>query len=102
LKNYSTILRGPRAHNYDKAPELHVSKELEMYAYIVHAKSVPGIRTRHGPIDIVTIRESFEGEYSGIEHEVYPGVIESIKIITREKSMRIAKFAFDHAVKEGR
>ena len=72
-----------------------------MFAYIVHAKSIPGIKTRHGDLDVVTIRESFEGVYSGIEHEVYPGVIESIKIITREKSMRIAKFAFDYAVKEG-
>lgn len=73
-----------------------------MFAYIVHAKSIPGISTRHGDLDIVTIRESFEGEYSGIEHEVYPGVIESIKIITREKSQRIAKFAFDYAVQNGR
>lgn len=73
-----------------------------MFAYIVHAKSIPGISTRHGDLDIVTIRESFEGEYSGIEHEVYPGVIESIKIITREKSQRIAKFAFDYAVQHGR
>ena len=53
-----------------------------MFAYQVHAKSMPGIKTRHDNVDIITIRESFEGEYSAIEHEVYPGVIESIKIIT--------------------
>lgn len=53
-----------------------------MFAYQVHAKSVPGIKTRHENVDIITIRESYEGEYSAIEHEVYPGVIESIKIIT--------------------
>lgn len=73
-----------------------------MFAYQVHAKSVPGIKTRHNNVDIITIRESYEGEYSAIEHEVYPGVIESIKIITREKSLRIAEYAFDFAVKEGR
>ena len=73
-----------------------------MFAYQVHAKSVPGIKLRHSNVDIITIRESYEGEYSAIEHEVYPGVIESIKIITREKSLRIAEYAFDFAVKEGR
>jgi isocitrate dehydrogenase (NAD+) len=69
-----------------------------MFAYLVHAKTIPGINTRHGDLDIVTIRESFEGEYSGIEHEVYPGVIESIKIITKERSLKIAQYAFDYAV----
>lgn len=54
LKNYSTILRGPRAHEMSKG-RLHVSQELEMFAYIVHAKSIPGIKTRHGDLDIVTI-----------------------------------------------
>lgn len=73
-----------------------------MFAYQVHAKSVPGIETRHKNVDIITIRESYEGEYSAIEHEVYPGVIESIKIITREKSLRIAEYAFDFAVNQGR
>jgi isocitrate dehydrogenase (NAD+) len=54
---------------------LHISKELDLFAYAVHAFSIPGIKTRHENIDIVTIRERSEGEYSAIEHEVYPGVI---------------------------
>jgi len=63
---------------------------------------MPGLQTRHSNVDIITIRESFEGEYSAIEHEVYPGVIESIKIITRQRSLNIAEYAFDFAVREGR
>jgi isocitrate dehydrogenase (NAD+) len=51
---------------------------------------------------MVLIRENTEGEYSGLEHTPVPGVVESLKVITREASERIAKFAFDYAVKNGR
>ena len=53
-------------------------------------------------MDIVVIRENTEGEYSGLEHEGVQGIVESLKIITREKSQRIAKYAFDYATKYGR
>jgi isocitrate dehydrogenase (NAD+) len=53
-------------------------------------------------IDLTIIRENTEGEYSGLEHQSYPGVVESLKIITREKSERIARFAFDYALQNGR
>lgn len=53
-------------------------------------------------MDILIIRENTEGEYSSLEHESVNGVVESLKIITREKSMRIAEFAFDRARQEGR
>ena len=53
---------------------------------------LPNIKTRHtSSIDIVIIRQNLEGEYSGIEHEVYPGVFESLKVITREKTLSVAK-----------
>ena len=61
------------------------------------------MKTRHQtPIDIVIIRENLEGEYSGIEHEVYPGVFESLKVTTREKTQRVAKYAFENAFLNGR
>lgn len=63
---------------------------------------LPNIKTRHKNIDIIIVRENLEGEYSGIEHEVYPGVFESLKVITRDKAMRCANFAFDYALKAGR
>lgn len=64
---------------------------------------LPNVKTRHtSPIDIVIIRENLEGEYSGIEHEVYPGVFESLKVTTREKTLRVAKYAFENAFLNGR
>ena len=77
---------------------MSISKELDLYAYCVHAFSLPGVKTRHGDLDIVTIRERTEGEYSAIEHEIVPGVVESIKVSTTEKSTRIVKYAFDYAM----
>lgn len=63
---------------------------------------MPNIRTRHADIDILIIRENTEGEYSSLEHESVEGVVESLKIITREKSMRIAEFGFARAALDGR
>lgn len=63
----------------------------------MHAFSIPGINTRHKNIDIVVIRENSEGEYSTIEHEVLSGVVESIKVTTKAKSLRIAEYAFEYA-----
>lgn len=53
-------------------------------------------------VDVVTIRENTEGEYSGIEHEIVDGVVQSIKLITEEASMRVAEFAFQFAKANGR
>jgi isocitrate dehydrogenase (NAD+) len=60
------------------------------------------VASRHKGIDFITIREQTEGEYSALEHQSVPGVIECMKIITEDKSRRIAKFAFDYATKLGR
>ncbi|KAH3670318.1 hypothetical protein WICMUC_004887 [Wickerhamomyces mucosus] len=77
-------------------------KELDIYASLTLIKNIPGVKTRLNDIDLVLIRENTEGEYSGLEHESVPGVVESLKIITDYKSERIAKFAFDFAKKNGR
>ncbi|XP_069141194.1 isocitrate dehydrogenase [NAD] subunit gamma, mitochondrial-like [Argopecten irradians] len=76
--------------------------QLELFASVVWCKSLPGVSTRHKDIDIILIRENTEGEYSNLEHENVPGVVESLKIITAEKSTRIAKYAFDYAQQKGR
>ena len=57
---------------------------------------------RHKNVDIVVIRENTEGEYSMLEHQNVPGVVESLKVITRNKCTRIAKYAFDYAKSHGR
>lgn len=73
-------------------------QELDIYASIVLIKNIPGYKTRHDNVDLCIIRENTEGEYSGLEHQSVPGVVESLKIITRAKSERIAKFAFSFAL----
>jgi len=110
LKN-SCIMKGPRVventnnhkKNIDRQEEhVYLAKKMNLFSNVIHAYSMPGVNTRHKNIDIVVIRESTEGEYSGLEHEVYPGVIESIKVITKEASMRIAEYAFEYAYLNGR
>uniref|UniRef100_A0A3Q3XIB2 Isopropylmalate dehydrogenase-like domain-containing protein n=1 Tax=Mola mola TaxID=94237 RepID=A0A3Q3XIB2_MOLML len=75
---------------------------LDLYANVMRCQSLPSVRTRHRNIDIVIIRESTEGEYSNLEHKNVPGVVESLKIITRTKSLRIADFTFRIAWAKGR
>ncbi|KAJ8395584.1 hypothetical protein AAFF_G00030650 [Aldrovandia affinis] len=82
--------------------EMRLRRKLDLFANVVHVNSLPGYSTRHNNLDLVIIREQTEGEYSSLEHESAKGVVECLKIITREKSRRIAKFAFDYATKKGR
>lgn len=77
-------------------------KELDIYASLVLIKNIPGVKGRLEGIDFALVRENTEGEYSGLEHQSYPGVVESLKIMTRFKSERIGKFAFDFAKKNNR
>lgn len=81
---------------------MRIRRQLDLFANVVKIKSIEGVNTRHKDVDIVIIRESTEGEYSALEHESVPGVVESLKIITRQNSMRIAKFAFEFAMKNNR
>ncbi|KAM8970401.1 isocitrate dehydrogenase [NAD] subunit beta, mitochondrial isoform X1 [Sarcophilus harrisii] len=82
--------------------DMRLRRKLDLFANVVHVKSLPGYKTRHNNLDLVIIREQTEGEYSSLEHESARGVIECLKIVTRAKSQRIAKFAFDYATKKGR
>ncbi|XP_019519864.1 PREDICTED: isocitrate dehydrogenase [NAD] subunit gamma, mitochondrial isoform X2 [Hipposideros armiger] len=75
---------------------------LDLYANVIHCKSLPGVVTRHRDIDILIVRENTEGEYSSLEHESVAGVVESLKIITKAKSLRIAEYAFKLAQESGR
>jgi len=81
---------------------MNIRKKLDLFANVVRVKSNEGLNLRHQGFDIAVIREQTEGEYSSLEHEVVPGVVESLKVVTRENSERIAKFAFDYATKHKR
>jgi len=75
---------------------------LNLYANLRPARSIKGLETRYDDVDLVIVRENTEDLYSGIEHMVGPDAAESIKIITRSASERIARFAFEYAVANGR
>jgi isocitrate dehydrogenase (NAD+) len=75
---------------------------LGLYANVRPGRSIPGIETRYSGVDLVIVRENTEDLYAGIEHMVGPDAAESIKIITRAASERIARYAFEYAVANGR
>jgi isocitrate dehydrogenase (NAD+) len=77
-------------------------KKFELYANFRPIRNLPSLPTRYPSVDLAIVRENTEGQYSGIEHEVIPGVVESLKIITEKASTRIARFAFEYARRENR
>jgi len=77
-------------------------QKFELFANFRPIKNLPGLETRYPNVDLIIIRENTEGLYVGLEHEVVPGVIESLKVMTKKGCTRIAKFAFDYAHKHGR
>jgi isocitrate dehydrogenase (NAD+) len=77
-------------------------KRFELYANFRPIRNLPSLPTRYPAVDLAIVRENTEGQYSGIEHEVVPGVVESLKIITEKASTRIARFAFAFARREKR
>ncbi len=79
-----------------------IRQKLNLFANVRPAKSIPAIKTRYENVDLVVIRENTEDLYSGLEHIVAPGVVESLKVITETASLRIARFAFEYATKNGR
>jgi len=77
-------------------------KALDLFANLRPVWSIPTVPSRYEHVDLIIVRENTEDLYAGLEHEVVPGVVESLKIITEDASMRVAKFAFDYAVQHGR
>src|SRR5437764_6949234 len=77
-------------------------KALDLYANLRPVWNLPGVPARFTGVDLIIVRENTEDLYAGLEHEVVPGVVESLKIITERASTRIAQFAFDHARRHGR
>ncbi|KAB8336926.1 hypothetical protein FH972_021231 [Carpinus fangiana] len=96
------ILHTPVSRSGHSSFNVALRQELDIYASIVLIKNIPGYDTRHKNVDLCIIRENTEGEYSGLEHQSVDGVVESLKIITRAKSERIAKFAFSFALANNR
>src|SRR3954465_15731512 len=85
-------------------PSINVAlrKKFELYANFRPIRNLPHIPTRYPDVDLIIVRENTEGLYSGLEHEVVPGVVESLKIMTEKASTRISRFAFEYARKNNR
>src|SRR5881397_3749347 len=81
---------------------VELRQSFNLYANLRPIKNLPGVPARYQGIDLIVVRENTEGLYSGIEHEVVPGVVESLKIMTEKACTRISIFAFEHAMKFGR
>ncbi|CCJ29395.1 unnamed protein product [Pneumocystis jirovecii] len=96
------ILYTPSEQSDHLSFNVSLRKVVYVYANLTLIKNIPGYETAHKNVDFVIIRENTEGEYSGLEHQSVPGVVESLKIITRTKSERISRFAFDYALKNNR
>jgi isocitrate dehydrogenase (NAD+) len=77
-------------------------KALDLFANLRPVWNIAGVPARYSGVDLVIVRENTEDLYAGLEHEVVPGVVESLKIITADASTRIARFAFEHARRHGR
>jgi isocitrate dehydrogenase (NAD+) len=77
-------------------------KALDLYANLRPVRNMPGVQSRFNNVDLIIVRENTEDLYAGLEHEVVPGVVESLKIITEKASTRIAEFAFEYAKVNGR
>ncbi|KAI9312129.1 mitochondrial NAD-dependent isocitrate dehydrogenase subunit 2 precursor [Dichotomocladium elegans] len=105
VRRSTVALKGPLGTPIGKG---HVSLNLtlrrtfNLYANVRPCRSVQGYKTPYENVDTVLIRENTEGEYSGIEHEVVNGVVQSIKLITKDASERVARYAFSYAEAIGR
>ena len=103
-KNH-VALKGPMATAIaGGAPSVNVAlrKTLDLYANLRPVKNLPGVKSHFDNVDLIIVRENTEDLYSGLEHEVVPGVVESLKIITEKASTRIGRFAFEYAKRHGR
>jgi isocitrate dehydrogenase (NAD+) len=105
VRRNRVALKGPMATAIaGGAPSVNVAlrKALDLYANLRPVKNIPGVKSRFENVDLILVRENTEDLYSGLEHEVVPGVVESLKIITERASTRIARFAFEYARRHGR
>lgn len=85
-----------------RSVNVSLRKQLDLYSNLRPCKNFPGIQTRFENVDIIVVRENTQDLYAGIERQINPNKAESVKVITREASERIAQFAYDYAIKNGR
>jgi len=105
VRKNRVALKGPMATAIaGGAPSVNVAlrKQLDLYANLRPVRNLPGVKSHFKNVNLLLVRENTEDLYSGLEHEVVPGVVESLKIITEKASTRIARFAFEYARRHDR
>jgi isocitrate dehydrogenase (NAD+) len=105
VRKHGVALKGPTetpVAGGHRSVNVELRKKLDLYANLRPVETLPGVRSRYDAVDLVVVRENTEDLYSGLEHVVVPGVVESLKIITERASTRIALFAFEYARAHGR
>lgn len=105
IQQHRVALKGPLTTPVGRgyvSINVRLRKLFNLYAAIRPVRSLPGVKTRYDSVELVVIRENTEGLYSGLEHEVVPGVVESLKVTTRQGCERIARFAFHYAQQRDR
>jgi isocitrate dehydrogenase (NAD+) len=105
IKTNKVALKGPQMTPVGKgftSVNVGLRKALDLYANVRPIKTLPNVPSRYENVDLIIVRENTEGLYSGLEHTVIPGVVESLKIVTEKASLRIAKYAFEYARANGR
>lgn len=105
IKRNGVALKGPVTTPIGKgftSVNVGLRQALDLYANLRPVRALPNVPCRYPELDLVVVRENTEDLYSGIEHVVVPGVVESLKIITEKASTRVSKFAFEFARREGR
>ena len=105
VRRNKVALKGPTATPIGgghRSVNVELRKTLDLYANLRPVRTLPGVKSRYDNVDLIVVRENTESLYSGLEHVVVPGVVESLKIITEKASTRIARFAFEYAEKHNR
>ena len=105
IREHRVALKGPIGTPIGggfKSANVLLRQSLDLYACVRPIRTIPGLGSRFEGVDLVIVRENTEGLYSGLEHRVTAGVVESLKVVTETASLRIARYAFELAREQGR
>src|SRR6476659_4157558 len=105
IRRHRVALKGPCTTPVGRgfrSINVRLRQSLDLYASVRPVKTLPGVKTPFENVDLVVVRENTEGLYAGLEHVVVPGVVESLRVITRPAAERIVRFAFELARHQGR
>ena len=105
LRKHRVAIKGPCTTPVGKgyrSINVRLRKELDLFASIRPVRTLPGIKVPYDNVDLIIVRENTEGLYAGMEHVVVPGVVESLRLVTRDAAERIVRYAFELARNKGR